>query len=218
MRNGHLGNLVNPFKGRLVEFLGFVEEGGMSAMIPHVELYRIEVTEHEFLQFITENVLVHGSLKDEERKLVLDGEKRSFVLPSRESEEADLGVLPRDTSHPSVFGQLRHLVGVCDARLDELFGGLAPLVKVIREETRDEFDNPGIGDLAVHAPPGEPSSDDDTGDSVKAVITQNISGNDGCLYHEYRQIRGSDEESGGGWIGYLRCSYGKIRIRTIKSS
>jgi len=177
--DGRLCDLVHPFKGRRVKFLWLVEEGGVSAMIPHVEFHVLEVTVHEFLQFVAENVLVHGPMKDEERKLVLDGEKRGFVLSSREGKQSDSRVLPRGTSHPCVLGQLRHLFGVCDARLDELFDTLAPLVKVVGEEPRDELNDPGVGDFSVHAPPGEPSSDDDTGDSIRAMVTQDISGNDG---------------------------------------
>lgn len=181
MRNCHLGDLVNPLKRRLVEFFWPIEEGSVTATFPHVELYVLEMMVHEFLQFIAENVLVHGSLKDEERKFVLDGEKGTFVLSARESEETDLRVLSRDASHPSVLGQLRHLVGICDARLDESFSSLTPLAKVVCEKARDELDNPGVCDFAVHAPPRESSRNNDAGDSVRAMVTQNISGDDGYL-------------------------------------
>jgi hypothetical protein len=49
MRNRHLGDLVDPFKRRLVEFLWPVEEGSVSAVFPHVEFYVLEVVVHEFL-------------------------------------------------------------------------------------------------------------------------------------------------------------------------
>lgn len=53
-------------------------------MIPHMEFYIFEVTAHEFLQFVAENMLVHSPMKDEERKLAPDGEKGTFVLASRQ--------------------------------------------------------------------------------------------------------------------------------------
>lgn len=217
MRERHLGDFLDPFEGHFVEFLRSVEERGMSAAFPHVELHVLEVTEHEFLQLITENMLVQRSLQDEERKFVLDGEKRTFVLSSRESEKADLRVLPRGASDPSVLGQLRHLVWVCDARLDERFRGLTPLLEVVREQARDEVDNPGVGDLSVHAPPREPSGDDDAGDSVRAVVTQNICGNNGWFeIHQHREI--SSGQGGASVVErarYLQCSCcGKIGIRT----
>jgi hypothetical protein len=158
-------------------------------------------------------MLVHGSLQDEERKLVLDGEKSTFVLSSRQSKKADLRMLSRDPSDPSVLGQLRHLVWVCDARLDEFFGGLAPLVKAVREQARDEGDDPGVGHLSVHAPPGEPPSDDDTRDGIRTMVTQNICGNDGWFIYKYRnQTRGVE------CTRYLQCSCGRSGLEPDQMS
>lgn len=90
-------------------------------------------------------------------------------------------MLSRDASYPSVLGQLRHLIGMRDTRFDESFGGFTPRVEVVRKETGNELDDPGISDLSVHAPPREPSRNDDTGDGIGAMVTQNISGDDGYL-------------------------------------
>ena len=70
----YLSDLVDPLKGRLVEFFWFVEEGGMSTMSPRVEFDVLEVAVHELVQFVTKDVLVHGAVKDQERKGIFDGE------------------------------------------------------------------------------------------------------------------------------------------------
>ena len=177
----HLGELVDPRKGRPIEFFRFVEEGRVSTVIPHVKLDVLEITVHKLLQFVTKNVLVHGPLKDQERKLILDGEQSTLVLSTRQGKKANLGVLSRDASHPGILGELRHFVGICDARLDESLGNLAPWVKVVCEQTRDELDNPRVGDLSVHAPPRESSREYDAGDSIRAVVTENVSGDNSFL-------------------------------------
>ena len=110
-------------------------------------------------------------------------------------------MLSRDASHPGVFGELGHVVGVCDTGLDESLGGLAPLIKIVRKETGDEFDNPGVGNFSVHAPPGESSRDHDTGDGVRAVVTQNVSGDDGYSVGSDAEIRWRE-----GNTRYPQCS------------
>ena len=147
-------------------------------MIPHVKFDVLEVAAHKLLQFITNNVFVHSSLKDKERELVLYGEQSTLVLSARQSEKADLGVLSRDASHPGVLCELGHVVGACDARLDESFGGLTPRVEVVCEQTGDELDNPGVGDLPMHAPPGKSPREYDARYSIGTVVAQNISGDD----------------------------------------
>jgi hypothetical protein len=181
MRKRHPGNVFNPLESRLVEFFRFVEERCVSTMIPHVEFYIFEVTMHEFLQVFTKDMLVHSSMQDEERKFVLDREKGALVLSAGQSEQADLGVLSGNASHPSVLGQLRHLVGIRNTRLDKIFGNPSPLAEVVRKEAGDELNNPRIGDFSVHAPPWESPCNNDTGDGIKALVAQNISGYDGYL-------------------------------------
>jgi len=209
----HLCELVDPLKGRPIELFRFVEEGRVSTVIPHVELDVLEVTVHELLQFVTKNVLVHGPVKDQERKLILDGEQSTLVLSTRQGKKADLGVLSRDASNPGVLGELRHFVGICDARLDESLGNLAPRVEVVCEQTRDELDNPRVGDLSVHAPPGESSREDDAGYSIRAVVTENVSGNNSFFVLSDIEIRWQE-----GSTSYPQCSYVMIRVRTIAIS
>lgn len=175
----YLSGLADPLEGRLIEFFRSVEEGSVSTTVPHVKFNVLEVTVHELLQFIAENVLVHCPVEDEERKLILHGEQSALVLSARQSEKADLGVLCRDASHPGILGELGHVLWICDARLDEILGGLTPRVEVVCEQTRDELDNPGVGDLSVHAPPGEPPCDNDAGDSVRTVVAQNVGRDNG---------------------------------------
>ena len=174
----YLGDLVYPLEGRLVELVRFVEKGRVPTMIPHVEFDVLEVAVHELVQLITKDVLVHSSLKNQELEFIFGGEQGALILPTRQSEQADLRVLSRDASDPGVLGELRHIIGICDARFDESLGGLAPRVEVVGEETRDELDDPGVGHFSVHAHPGKSSRDYGAGDGIRAVVTQNVSGDD----------------------------------------
>jgi hypothetical protein len=142
-------------------------------------------------------VLIHRSLKDEERKGVFDGEQRALVLSARESEKADLGVLSRGASDPGVLGELGHLVWMCDARLDEDLGGLAPRPEVVCEQAGDEVDDPGVGDLSVHASPRETSGDYDARDGIRPVVTQNVGGYDS--FGILSKIRDRDRRAGREW-------------------
>lgn len=143
-------------------------------------------------------MFVHRSLKDEERKFIFDGEQSALILPTRQGEKADAGVLSRDASDPGVLGELGHIVRICDARLDEILSGLTPSLEVVCEQARDEVDNPGVGDLSVHASPREPSGDYDAGDGIRPVVTQNIGGYDSFEFWS-KNIRDRDQMGGREW-------------------
>ena len=130
--------LISKIYNLRVGLLGGIKEGSVTNVVPEVEVNVTKVGEHEGLELLAIDMVVHIAMENEVRKGLLDLQQGGLILVVSDRPSTDVRVLPSNGTHPSVLDMLVEFIPEGNARLGECFGSGTKICERRVEQLRNE--------------------------------------------------------------------------------